>query len=68
MINHLISLKLKWYGSNLMKTLYEYSVAFLRSSSSPIFDTLYWVTRKRMNKDMLVDADDMITNYLSKKI
>ncbi|KTD27487.1 Uncharacterised protein [Legionella israelensis] len=51
-----------------MKTLYEYSVAFLRSSSSPIFDTLYWVTRKRMNKDMLVDADDMITNYLSKKI
>lgn len=37
MLNHLIALKLKWYGNNLMKTLYEYSVALLIFGSIFIF-------------------------------
>ena len=31
-----------------------------RSTASPIFDWLYWVTQKNMNMDMVVDADELV--------
>lgn len=29
-----------------------------RSTASPIFDWLYWITQKNMNMDMIVDGYD----------
>lgn len=34
-----------------------------RSTASPIFDWLYWITQKTMNKDMIIDANALISEY-----
>jgi hypothetical protein len=34
-----------------------------RSAASPIFDWLYWITQKTMNKDMLIDAQALVSEY-----
>jgi len=34
-----------------------------RSTSTPIFDWLYWLARKNMEENMLVDADYLVSQY-----
>ncbi len=34
-----------------------------RSTASPIFDWLYWITQKTMNKDMMIDAQALVSEY-----
>lgn len=34
-----------------------------RSTSSPIFDWLYWITQKTMNNDMIIDAQALVAEY-----
>lgn len=34
-----------------------------RSTISPIFDWLYWVTQKTMNRDMIIDANELVSEY-----
>lgn len=34
-----------------------------RSTASPIFDWLYWITQKTMNKDMMIDAQALVAEY-----
>jgi hypothetical protein len=34
-----------------------------RSSASPIFDWLYWLTQKTMNEDMVVDASALVSEF-----
>ena len=36
-----------------------------RSTASPIFDWLYWITQKTMNKDMMIDAQALVAEYQS---
>ncbi len=37
-----------------------------RSSSSPIFDWLYWITQHTMNRDMIIDSNSLVDEYLKK--
>lgn len=39
-----------------------------RSSASPIFDWLYWLTQKTMNKDMIIDASSLVSEYMQKQV
>ncbi len=34
-----------------------------RSTASPIFDWLYWIAQKTMNKDMMIDAQALVSEY-----
>ncbi|MDR3501243.1 MAG: S-4TM family putative pore-forming effector [Legionella sp.] len=34
-----------------------------RATTSPIFDWLYWLTQQSMNKAMIVDVDDCVSQY-----
>lgn len=52
-------------GKNELNQL-SYLWGSYRSSVSPIFDWLYWITQKTMNRDMIIDADKLVMEYQNK--
>lgn len=52
----------KEYGKEELNQL-NYLWVNYRSSVSPIFDWLYWLTQKTMNGDMIIDVNALVKEY-----